>query len=160
MSLPESPVTLSAMTVAEHETHHVTVHDVLNKLLEDSTDVGDVLGRVGAGAGASSTGAFQPHFVHDNQVKSHAHTSAGLLSFTVTRDTKAVVVDATADITGIADIDMSTLGAFGEIVVQINAAGGAISFTAASDFTTVQGAVPPTLADGQSVVFVLQRLAA
>lgn len=159
MSLPESPTTLAAMTVADHEAHHVTMHDVLNKVLEDSTDIGDVLGRVGAGSGASATGHFQPHFVHSNQVKSHSHSSPGLLSFTVPRDTRAVVVAATADVTGIADIDMSALGAFGELVVKVTASGGAISFTAASDFTTVQGAVPATIADGQSVVFTLQRLA-
>lgn len=158
MSLPESTIELSALTVAEHEAHHVTVHDVLNKLLEDSDTVGDVLGRVGTGTGASATGRFQPHFTFDSQVKNHSHSVAGQLSFTVPRDTRVVKVAATADVTGIADVDMSALGAFGEIVVLVTAS-AAISFTAASAATVVVGSVPANLSAGQSVVFLLQKIA-
>ncbi len=154
-TLPESG--LDALNVADHVLHHELIADTLNKILDDALAVGDALVKTSAGTGVATVGAIQPHYTHPNQVKTVAHSTAGALILAVTRDTKAMKVNASADITSLSVTGMELLGlTHGSIRVLIEATASiAVSFTAGS--LVVINPPPSTLASGQSARFELER---
>lgn len=155
MSLPEA--NLGALTAQDHEDHHLVVHDVLNRLLVDADTPGDTLMKVATGATPASVGAAQPHYCWPNQVKSYTHSTAGGLVIAANRDTRAIKVVATANITSLTVNGLELVGdGFSQVWVRIEA-GAAISTTLTSGNLVVVGAAPTSLAAGEVVQFLVQR---
>ncbi len=155
MSLPE--VGLEGMTVEQHKTQHVTIHDVLNRLKEDSTTPGDMLMKVAAGTGVNTIGVGQPHYTWPNQVKDYTHDTAGTLAIAASSDTKAIEVTASANITALTVGGLELVGdGFSQVWVRIEAT-AAITLSLPSASFEIVGTAPTSLAAGEAVQFLVQR---
>jgi hypothetical protein len=158
MTLPETD--LDGLTVADHEDHHITVHDLLNKVLVDAS-VGDILAKVAAGTTAATVAGIQPQYVHANQVIEVAHTVAGDLIVTVDRFTRFVLVTASAHITGLAVTGMGDLGDLaGWFHLNLSATASInVDLTSADPEILVAGTVPATMVNTDVALLDVERWA-
>ena len=155
MTLPETD--LGPLTANDHEAHHVTIHDVLNRLLVDADKVGDTLMKTASGTGAGTVGAAQPHYVWPNQVVEVTHSVAGALALAAARDTRAIKVTASANITSLTVGGLELIGdGFSTVWVQIEAT-AAITLALVSASFTIVGTAPTALANGETAQFIVQR---
>lgn len=152
--MPTLPTTgLTGGAVNDHITHHEGLHD-LNNLLVASAPIGSVIVRDSTSVAVSAMSARQPHFTYAAQCKTFTHSSAGTLAFTVDAQTRAVRVNASANITDITISGMSTLGPWGCVWVRLVANA---TITLAFSSVVVVGSSPATLNSGQSTVFAYQN---
>ncbi len=151
--MPTLPTSgLAGTAVNDHIAHHEGLHDLNNKLV-NSAAVGTVLMRDSTSAAVSALTPKMPFFTYPSQCQTVSHASAGPLSFTVTAATKAVRVNAAANITDITVAGMADLGPWGLVWVRLVASA---SITLAFSSAIVVGGAPATLAAGQSTVFCYQ----
>ena len=129
------------------------LHD-LNNLLVGTAPIGSVIVRDSTSVAVSAMSARQPHFTYAAQTKTFNHSSAGTLAFTVDAQTRAVRVNASANITDITISGMGTLGPWGCVWVRL-VASATITFAFSS--VVVVGSSPATLTAGQSTVFAYQN---
>lgn len=156
MTLPE--VDLGTLTVQDHEDHHNTIHDILNRLLIDTSSVGEVLCKTSGGTGTGTIGTAQPHYTFPAQVRSYTHSAAGALSIAAERQTKAIKVSASANITSLAVGGLEFIGqGFSQVWVQITATAPiTLNLTGAANLKVI-GTPVTSLASGESVEFIVQR---
>lgn len=155
MTLPETG--LGALTAQDHEDHHLTLHDLMNRLLVDADKPGDTLMKTTAGTTPASIGAAQPHFCYSNQVKTVNHTVAGALTIAADRDTRAIKIVASANITSLTVNGLELVGdGFSQIWVRVEA-GAAITVDLSGANYDVVGTAPTSLANGEAVQFLVQR---
>lgn len=155
MSLPE--VGLGPLTAEDHEQHHVTIHDILNRLQVDSTTPGDMLMKTAAGTGANTVGTAQPQYHWPNQVQAVTHSVAGALAIAAARDTRAIKVTASANITSMTVGGLELVGdGFSQVWVRIEAT-AAITLALTSASFEIVGTAPTALANGEAVQFLVQR---
>jgi hypothetical protein len=153
--VPVLPTTgLTGASVNDHITHHEGLHD-LNNLLVNTATIGSVIVRDSTSAAVSALAARQPHFTYPSQCLTFNHTAAGTLAFTVDASTRAVRVNASANITDITVSGMTNLGVpWGCVWVRLVAT-ATITLTFSS--VVVVGSSPATLNAGQSTVFAYQN---
>ncbi len=156
MTLPE--VDLGTMTIQDHEDHHNTIHDVLNRLFDDTDLVGEVLCKTSSGTGTGTIGTAQAHYTFPDQVKDYTHSVAGTLAIAASRQTKAIKVSASANISGMTIGGMELIGqGFSEVWVQIEATAAITVDLAAASNVSVIGTPVTSLAIGETVEFIVQR---
>lgn len=156
MTLPE--VDLGLLDVQDHKEHHATMHDLWNKLLVDATLEGEVLMKTSPGTGAATVGTAQPHFTFASQIRTFTHSSPGPLAISATRQTRAIRVNASADITGLSLTGLELVGdGFSQVWVRILATSASLSLDLSSGIVEVVGSPPTTLSLGEAARFIVQR---
>ncbi len=152
--MPTLPQTgLSTLALNDHITHHEGLHE-LNNAFMASAAIGSVLVRDGTGAAPSAWSQRQPHFTYPSQCKTVTHSAAGTLAFSVDPQTRAVRINAGANITDITVSNLSVLGPFGCVWVRLVATA---AITVAFSSVIVVGSAPASLSAGQSTVFAYQN---
>lgn len=155
--MSDLPITFEGLNAADHRDHHLILHGLFNTLIE-STAIGDVLGKVSPGSDSTAIGNFQPHFVFDNQVDVHTHSTNGVAALAVQRDSRALLVDASANITGVTVAGLELLGnEFASVIVRLAASVAITVNWSVSGGVVTRGIVPTSMAPGDYVIFELQR---
>lgn len=152
-SLPTTGLT--GTPVADHQDHHLSLHEIHNHLVSAGI-AGDIVMRIGSGTASGSFARRQRHYVLPEQTMTVTHSSSGSLTFAVTGQTRAVKVNASANVTGITVTGMDLLGVqFSEIdVLLVATANITVDLSSGS---LVYGTAPASMTAGQSVPFTVQR---
>lgn len=144
MTLPEGDLTV------DHITHHETIHDVLNVLAVDTTDTGVILEVESIGT-PNAVGARAPFELMSGHLLAVTHSAAGALTIPLTREVRAVVVTASANITSGVITGASTLGDWFELPVLLKATAGITVDLAGIE--TVGPAVPGSMSASDAFPF-------
>lgn len=156
--MPQLPETgLSGLFVADHVTHHETLHGLNNRITETTSAVGDALVRSGTGQTLADFEARNPDYVWPAQTRTHYHYTTGPLTFTVDGEwLRAIRVVADSPIQGLSITNLESRGpTFAQIWVLLEV----ITQTITIDLSpaTIVGGAPATMAAGTSIPFLLQR---
>lgn len=144
MTLPEGDLT------TDHITHHTTLHDLLNLLGPDITAAGRVLMVESLGT-PNAVGGRSPMELMTGHLLTVTHSVAGALTIPLARETRAVVVTASANITSGVITNGSLAGDWFELPVLLKATASiTVDLTG---ITTVGPAVPGSMVNTDAVPF-------
>lgn len=145
--LPETGLTGSP--VNNHINHHETLHALNNRFNVAGTGYSSVLMK---DTSASGWSPYPISYCFAENTKTVAHSSSGILTFSVTSFIRVVRVNAGANITGLNVTGMDSYGPFGQIWIRLVATA---NITVNLSNVNVIGGAPTALANGESTVFQL-----
>lgn len=146
-ALPEGDLDATDSNIEAHE----TIHGTLNLLANSSSIAGDMLDvLIPDPAGANTLGVSAPSDVKSGQVLTVAHNTPGAVTVPLVAETKAVVVEASASVTGLAFTNAGSHGSMVDLPVLIKAVGTSISLDL-SGVSTAFNPLPAVLAAGESI---------
>ena len=126
---------------SDHQADHAVIHDVANAIATDTTVQGDVLGVATVGV-TNSVVAVQPTKVRSDEVVTITHDTAGDLAIPLEANMRAVVVQASAPISGWDITNHAALGESFFLPILIEATSG-ISVSLPTDYYSIIGPEPP-----------------
>ncbi len=145
-ALPEGDLDSTDSNIEAHQ----TIHSALNLIGESTSIAGDMLDVIVADEAAGNTlGVSAPSDVKSAQIQTVTHDSSGALTIPLKAETKAVVVEASAPISGLTITNGSSHGDMIDLPVLLKAVGVSVSVDLGSA-SLYGNPIPSVIAAGDS----------